>query len=90
MLLEDNMAVGCASAPTFNTTNTTLAGAWANDNDKERIITITLGEYEDMKKSLKRATEFRNLVRVLVQTIDSSEIAKDAEVINALSFVRNY
>lgn len=89
MSLNDNTNVSGVGTRIFDTPIAADIG-WAHENDKERTITITLGEYKDMKKSLKHATEFRNLVRLLVQAIDSSEIAKDAEVIKALSFVRNY
>ena len=88
MSLNDNTNVNDSGARIFTTP--AFDAKWTFENDKERTVTIALAEYEDMKKSLKHATEFRNLVRLLVQAIKSSEIAKDAEVIKALSFVSSY
>lgn len=71
-------------------TSSGIRGGWECGNDRERTITITLGEYEDMKTTLKHFREFRNLVNELVLALNDSEIAKDAEVIKALSFVKSY
>ena len=89
MSFNYNTNVSGAGSRIFSTHINTDMG-WECGNDKERTITITLGEYEDMKRAIKRFREFRGLVDELVLALKDSQIAKDAEVIKALSFVTNY